>query len=486
MSATAAQREAIAGLPFVDHLQPVARGSRMAAGHQEATTSLPDYNLTANQLLQIGVPYLHACGLDGTGVVIAVQDTGFHLEHDVFAGLQVLAERDFINDDDTTANETEEESRWAQDSHGTQVLSSIVGEVAGIYRGAAPGVSVILSKTEAVPFEEPVEEDWFVEGLEWAEAQGADVFTASLGYLDWYESSDLDGATAVTTLAATIALENGLILVNSAGNGGPDAGTLSAPADTDGLIAVGAVDRSGETAMFSSRGPTADGRIKPDVAAPGVSVWTALPHSGDEYTQVSGTSFAGPLTAGAVALLLQAEPGLSPAAVLERLRTTASQADDPDNTLGWGIVNMLAAVGSACACDDLDGDGELGPLCGGADCNDLDDAIHPGAPERCNLVDDNCDGRLSFDELDGDHDGYPRCLECDDTTLRVSPVVAERCHDGLDNNCDGLVDHDDPTCSDTRPLPSEDLFGPGCGCAHPAPRDAWNGLLLVVLIRRRR
>jgi serine protease AprX len=136
------------------------------------------------------------------------------------------------------------------------------------------------------------------------------------------------------------------VVVNSAGNSGfhPDHGTLGAPADAFGALAIGAVDAFGLRVSFSSVGPSADGRIKPDLAAQGLAVKAASSRTPSGYSSVAGTSFSCPLTAGAVALVVQAHPDYRPDQIGFVLRTTASQADKPDTLLGWGIVNALAAI----------------------------------------------------------------------------------------------------------------------------------------------
>ncbi|MYI42981.1 MAG: S8 family serine peptidase, partial [Rhodothermaceae bacterium] len=157
-------------------------------------------------------------------------------------------------------------------------------------------------------------------------------------------TSDLDGDTGLTTIAFDWAAQRGVITVTSAGNGGPGASTIGTPADGDSVISVGAVNSSGLIVSFSSRGPTADGRIKPDVSAQGASVYLA---GGTGYGRSNGTSFSAPMVAGIVTQILQANPRLRPREVWHALTSTASQPNNPDNDFGWGIVDADAAVMTA-------------------------------------------------------------------------------------------------------------------------------------------
>ena len=146
--------------------------------------------------------------------------------------------------------------------------------------------------------------------------------------------------------AADIAASLGIVVVASAGNEGDGSWHyITAPADADSVITVGAVRADSTRASFSSFGPTSDGRTKPDVVAMGVNVWLARP--GNDYGMGNGTSFSAPAVAGVVAQILQANPALDPIAVRDVLRATAGQADDPDNERGWGVVNAAAAVQQA-------------------------------------------------------------------------------------------------------------------------------------------
>lgn len=461
-------QRALAALPFVRGLHPVAR----AQGHTLELTPIPqhanpdDYGVSWAQLESIGVPDLHDCGLTGAGVVMGVQDTGFLLDHQAYANVQVLAAHDFLDEDDIVGPEPGDVAD--QHVHGTVVLATIVGDVPGDYRGVAPGVSLILSKTEHQTLEEPFEEDVYVEGLEWIEGMGADIFSSSLGYTQWYMVDDFDGASAVTTVAVEAAVGNGLIVFVSMGNNGPEPSTMGAPADAAGAISLGAVNVAGELAPFSSRGPTADDRIKPDVLAPGWDVLTVDPATLDGYLPISGTSLSTPIAAGVGALLLEAYPWLTPADMADLLRATASQAAMPDSDWGYGIIDASAAADLFCNCVDLDGDHVFDGACGGTDCDDSSASAYPGAPELCNGVDDDCDVALPPEETDVDQDGYLACADdCDDALETVHPGASEVCDNAIDDDCDELIDALDPDCT------SGDGDGdPGDGDGDPGDGDS--------------
>ena len=307
-----------------------------------------DYGSALFQNQQIGVVALHDLGITGKGIWIGMLDSGFrYRNHEVFEAMDIAEERDFINDDDLTENEGGQDIA-IQDNHGTQTLSVIGGYKDGRLIGVAFNSRFFLGKTEDVSREVPLEEDLWVEGIEWLEEQGVDVVSSSLGYTDWYDNDDMNGNTAVTTIAADIAVDLGIVVVTSAGNEGDDPWRIiSAPADGRKVIAVGAVNSGGQLVSFSSVGPTADGRIKPEVVAMGASVYTGFPVSdkaGADYRFSDGTSFSAPLVAGAAALILSAHPHLTPEEIREGLLQTASQSNNPDNFMGWGLIDALAAT----------------------------------------------------------------------------------------------------------------------------------------------
>lgn len=155
----------------------------------------------------------------------------------------------------------------------------------------------------------------------------------------------MDGNTAISTLAARHAASLGIIVCNAMANSGPDIGSLAAPADADSIISVGATDSMGVIASYSSRGPTYDGRSKPEVCAQGSQTWWANANMPSSYSRATGTSCATPLVAGACALVLEAHPEWTPLQVREALMMTASRASTPDSsTYGWGVIDAWAAI----------------------------------------------------------------------------------------------------------------------------------------------
>ena len=345
VEAAPASLERIRALPFVASVAPVLsmEGQAPAASGAPAGTEEFDFGPAGAQLDMLHVPEAHAMGYTGAGVVIGVLDTGFELGHECFARLEVRAQRDFIFNDADPAYDPRQDPP-GQSNHGTATLSALAGYAPGRVIGPAYGAGVLLAKTERSNSERPIEEDYWIAGLEWVEAMGADVATTALSYPDWYRREQRDGRTASVTRMANLAWERGLLLVNSIGNYGPKATTLAPPADAPGVLAVGAVDRAGRVVNFSSRGPAADGRVKPDLCALGSGLRLAAARGRKDYESVSGTSFSAPLVAGVAALVIEAHPDWSPEAVREALLMSASRAERPDNDYGWGLVNARAAI----------------------------------------------------------------------------------------------------------------------------------------------
>jgi len=364
IEAPAESLDGIRKLPFVAEIRPVASESRNDAGsthapHDAGSAGAPgtpdasgaptgqdaEFNAGPSylQIDMLHVPEVHAMGLHGEGVLVCVLDSGFELDHEALRQLEVRGQRDFVNGDDDPSYDPRTDQP-TQSSHGTSVLSTIAGFAPGKLIGPAYRAEYLLGKTERIGSERPIEEDYWCAGVEWAEGQGADVLTSSLSYHDWYRWRDLDGRTAVATRAANVAFSRGLLIVNAIGNQGPGEGSVGAPADAPGAISVGAVNGIGAVAGFSSVGPTYDGRVKPDVVAPGVAVLAVRARTYDEYSRWNGTSFSTPLVAGCVALIMERHPDWGPEMVRDALTMSASRAERPDNRFGWGLVNARDAL----------------------------------------------------------------------------------------------------------------------------------------------
>ncbi len=350
----ATQVAALAALPQVRSVTLVRRALALPAVTTSAPAGLPplrtdsaqwsiNYGGNLEDLEQISVPQVHDAGYHGQGVIIGMLDSGFRTTHECLSPLPVLARWDFVDNDGVVENQPGDPSD--QDSHGTMTMSTIAGYAPGSHVGPAFGATLVLAKTEDVSQEVPAEEDNWVAGIEWLDTFGVDVVSSSLGYIDWFTFADLDGNTAACTIAADLAVGKGIVVCNSAGNERGGAWNhIVAPADGDSVIAVGAVTSSGTYSSFSSPGPSADGRIKPDICALGSGNHVASVGTISEYETASGTSFSCPLSAGVAALVLSRVPSLTPLQVREAMRATASRAGAPDNDYGWGILDAYDAV----------------------------------------------------------------------------------------------------------------------------------------------
>jgi hypothetical protein len=285
-------------------------------------------------------------GVDGTGVRIAIFDAGFNTLNPAFAGVTVTAQYDFVFGDSVVRNQPNDSLLLDPQFHGTAVWSLFAGSIPGRLVGIARGASYLLAKTEDVRSETRIEEDNYVAALEWADSIGVDIVSSSLGYLTFdngfrYTPSQLNGDVAVTSVAADSASVHGILVVTAAGNDGPQFRTLVTPGDAKSVITAGAEDSLGTIAAFSSRGPTADGRLKPDLTAPGASVCTV---TGTNMGRLDGTSFATPILAASAALVKEEQPTLGPLALRAALRRYATNTSHPDSIRGWGTPDVTASA----------------------------------------------------------------------------------------------------------------------------------------------
>jgi len=303
------------------------------------------YGFSANQIRQIKLDFLHEKGYTGRGVLMAVLDAGFSSLTTLPAFIepvengQILATRNFVEPEKDVYN---------AHSHGTNVSSIIVANWPDTLMGTAPDVQLILATTEDGRSETRIEEYAWIGGAEWADSLGADIMNTSLGYTEFddtttnYSYRDMDGKTAHISIANGMSAAKGMISVTSAGNSGNDNWYhIGAPADAADILAVGAVDKNGLLASFSSRGPTYDHRIKPEVSAMGAL--TAIQSTDSTARLGYGTSFSSPVIAGATAVLWQAFPGLTSTELMRWIIESGDRADDPDIQYGYGIPRFSTA-----------------------------------------------------------------------------------------------------------------------------------------------
>jgi serine protease AprX len=305
------------------------------------------YTETNTQTNIMNGNYLHARGFKGKGLQIAVMDLGFlNVDNiDAFDHLWesngILGSHDFVKGTNPGV--------FSSGSHGTIVLSTMAALIPDLYSGTAPEASYYLMRTEDGETEYRIEEAYWLLAAEYADSAGVDIITSSLGYTTFdnslmnYNKSELDGETALITVAAEMAFKKGILVITSAGNSGnKDWYNISFPADGKNVLSVGAIDTSLQLAEFSSRGPTADGRIKPEVVAVGSR--TKIVNASGIISIGYGTSFSAPQVAGLVACLWQSNPDKSPAEIRDAVIKSSSKFFNPDNNYGYGIPDFGIAL----------------------------------------------------------------------------------------------------------------------------------------------
>lgn len=315
------------------------------------------YAYGTDQIKMLNGDYLHELGYRGEGMEIAVIDAGFKNFPDILLldNVSIKGIKDFVYHSD---------SIFQSSDHGLKVLSIMAANRPGIYVGTAPEAKYWLLRSEDGRSEYPIEEDYWVAAAEYADSIGVDIINTSLGYSDFhfpaqsYKHEDLDGRTAFISKAAQTAASKGIFIETSAGNEGNSIWRkISVPADADDVLTVGSVTRDSIVSSFSSRGPTADGRIKPDVMALGSRI-NVIASNGD-VEQSSGTSFSGPVISGIAACLWQACPYLTSLQVLDVIRRAGHRYDAPGDAYGYGIPDMKKAMAIA---EELYGEIEEKPL----------------------------------------------------------------------------------------------------------------------------
>ena len=339
----------IAGLPFVRSTERVWRGVAKRASERDSLINKPLrtdslYGPAITQIKMSHADRLHEAGFKGQGMTIAVIDAGFHNVDKIEAmkNINILGTRDFGNP---------EADIYAESSHGMSVLSCMAMNQPNVMIGTAPEASYWLLRSEDEYSENLVEQDYWAAAIEFADSVGVDLVNTSLGYYSFddptknYRYRDLNGHYALMSREAAKAADKGIVVVCSAGNSGSGSWKkITPPGDAENVITVGAVNKYGVLAPFSSVGNTADGRVKPDVVAVGLG--SDVMGTDGNLRHANGTSFSSPIMCGMVACLWQACPELTAKEIIELVRRSGDRAVFPDNIYGYGIPDLWKAYQS--------------------------------------------------------------------------------------------------------------------------------------------
>jgi serine protease AprX len=344
--------ERIYDLPFVVK-PPNQESHQKITGIKNSTTMVSSefynwntyYGYPEGQIKIHNGHFLHQKGYKGEGIQIAIIDAGF-LGVDVISGFsdlwnkeKILGTRDFV---DRNSN------IYRENVHGMHVLSVIAGHIPYQFVGTAPDASFWLLRSEDVDSEYLIEEDNWVSAAEFADSAGADILSVSLGYSEFDDSTqnhsyeEMDGNSARISIAADIAASKGMLVVSSAGNqGDKNWKYITAPADADSVLAVGAIDTLGNIAPFSSRGPSFDRGIKPNVCAIGSG--TYILRQNGSFGTGGGTSLSAPIIAGLAACLWQANSQATNMEIFSAIQESSNKFTNPDTIYGYGIPDFNLA-----------------------------------------------------------------------------------------------------------------------------------------------
>ncbi len=307
---------------------------------------LYNYGLAYPQIHMHNAEFLHNHGFGGEGMQIALMDAGFYhyktlpTFDSARKNNQVLGTWDFV------ANESSVNEDFA---HGMNCFSTIAANLPGSFVGTSPKSSFYLYRTEDISSEYPIEEQNWVAAAEKADSLGADIFSVSLGYNLFdnssfdYSRSSMDGNTTIISRGCDLASKKGILVVVAAGNEGNSSWKyITAPADADSVLTVGAINASRQIAGFSSYGPSADGQVKPDAAAIGQGAVIADQNTGGPVYS-NGTSYACPIIAGIVSCLWQAFPEVNNMGIIDEMRKSSDRTNVPDDRTGYGIPDAKKA-----------------------------------------------------------------------------------------------------------------------------------------------
>ena len=352
--ATPEQAAAIEALPYVVRVQPIAANGMTLTEYSDPTNSrssgltdiaIVDGPLEA-QLVRMGGKAFRDKGIDGKGIRVAVFDGGFPQvnTHKAFKHLRdegrIVKTWNFCNN---------KENVYGWNSHGTMTLSCIAGRMGDRDLGLATGAEFLLARTEieSEPFKEEI---WWQMAVEWADKNGANIISSSLGYgKERHYTRDMDG-TSYVAKAGNLAARKGILVCNSAGNEADDKQwkTIITPADADSVLCVGGIENSLTNynhIEFSSYGPSADGRLKPNVCAFGYARTANTGRSDTNYHYVHGTSFSCPLVAGFAACAMQAMPGKTAMEMFHLIEQSGDLYPYADYAFGYGVPQATFFVG---------------------------------------------------------------------------------------------------------------------------------------------
>lgn len=354
VNANQAQVNLIKAQPFVQSVESFAKNSSLVLktqntnkweGFEQDQKILTTFNYGSGseQIDQINLRPLHLAGFTGTGVTIAVIDTGFPYVNTgtafsrLWTNNKIKGGYDFVTKTTNIYN-------TSLNAHGTVVLGAIGGYIQNTFVGSAPDADFYLYRSENAAVEVPEEELYWIEAAEEADRKGVDVITTSLGYGIFddpkysYTYANMNGTTSFIARASQIAVSKGIFVLIAAGNSGEQTWHyITTPGDNAQVFTIGSVDSSGLSSGFSSYGPNSLGVIKPDASARGTAATTV---DNNTTTSVSGTSIATPIAAGGVACLIQAFPAMNRDLMKTRLRQTASLFPNHTDQMGYGILNF--------------------------------------------------------------------------------------------------------------------------------------------------
>lgn len=355
--------ENLINLSFVADIEYANKTLNFGPGHEphpdkfimlETKTEF-DYGVAANQIEMLAGDYLHQQGYTGEGMIIAFMDSGYPGVNSIGGFARMRDNGNLLGTYDFVARTEQINSNH---SHGTRTLSTAAGYIQNQFVGTAPDASYYLFRTEDTDSETPVEEAYWVEALERADSLGVHVVNTSLGYREYdnpnhsHRYQDLDGQTTIAARGANIGAEKGMLLINSAGNGGNSGFPwVTTPGDAIGIFTIGAVDEDGDYASFSSIGPTYDGRIKPDVMAQGRDAYNI--NQNNEINTGNGTSFSSPILAGLAACLWQARMQTPNEVIRQIIRESAHLYNNPNNEMGYGIPDFSAALQAIMSIEEI-------------------------------------------------------------------------------------------------------------------------------------